>query len=77
LNEKDPKPGQVMVWFQFLFYDAKLGFEICCRFSEIARLQSTKRFAKFSLLVQTKKKVNTNRGEARYLLSMARNPSSP
>ncbi len=40
-----PEPGQVMVWIQFLFYDAKLGFEVRCRFSEIARLQSTKRFA--------------------------------
>jgi hypothetical protein len=28
--------------FQFLFYGAKLGFGVCCSFSEIARL---KRFA--------------------------------
>jgi hypothetical protein len=40
-----PEPGQLMVWFQFLFYDAKLGFGVCCSFSEIARLQTTKRFA--------------------------------
>ncbi len=39
------EPGPVMVWFQFLFYNAKLGFGVCCSFSEIARLQSTKRFA--------------------------------